>query len=483
MSRRFIFITLFTAFVLILSLLFFRKSGTIADGTLFAVRTIAESAPVSSGISSLNNGDSVSEIIKVKPNDLSGNYRVITGSFYSSISPVVSYDRTSLLFSARQSEESGWQIYKMGSNLRRAIPLSDPDLDCFDPFFLPSQMIGFSCTWEKGPYGTGSRLYIHDLNSSITTPVTFHPHSDYGASLLHDGRILYTSKRIYPDKSPAQLKAIRPDGSANMTFFEPENSESIWGKAQESSDRRLFYMIDNQEGGGAKELLSIPYTNPFAEPDVEYQSPGEILHSFAPFKDHSIVISTRSGGIEPHRLIRYSRLDGESEVLLQSNEYHYTNPVLAGSVDDLPKRLPSSLNPAKKYGIAVIVDPDQSYRYLTDGEEASFMIHAKTAGGREHLIEPANDGSLYLKLDAGRPVLLTKTDQEGNTIKGSAEWLWVMPGERTGFTGWDRTRFISPANRVPLAINDPAVDLTEGLDPLFVSEQGSNQTDESGYAN
>lgn len=459
------------------------KQSTFKEGAVIAVRISHTDTTIpGENFSGLTSGE-ISQLILLEPNDPSGTYNVITERFYSAISPVVSLDRTSILFSARKSVDSSWQIYKMGANLKEVAEISGTGNDCFDPFFLPDGNAGFSCAWEADLFGRGSALFVHDFRSSETRPVTFHPHMDHSASLLHDGRILYTTKRIYPDKSSAVLNAIRPDGSGNMTFLHPGEYGSIWGKAQESNERELFYLAGTTRGTGVNFLLSVPYENPHRSPNIVYRTNEGHIHSFSLMNEDSFIISYRETVSETLDLFKLSGDEKELQPLLSSERYHYITPVVAGAVSVIPKKLPSSLRHTMSYGIAVIVDPEHSFHYLTQQKEASFLVSITSPGEADSMITPAADGSLYLKLDAGNPVQISRTNSDGVRIGEAEEWLWVMPGERTGFTGWNGCRLISPANRVPLAINEPAVDLTGSGTSLFLTNTGLNVYGRMSYEN
>lgn len=100
------------------------KQSTFKEGAVIAVRISHTDTTIpGENFSGLTSGE-ISQLILLEPNDPSGTYNVITERFYSAISPVVSLDRTSILFSARKSVDSSWQIYKMGANLKEVAEIS-----------------------------------------------------------------------------------------------------------------------------------------------------------------------------------------------------------------------------------------------------------------------------------------------------------------------------------------------------------------------
>ncbi|TVQ65928.1 MAG: hypothetical protein EA360_07460 [Balneolaceae bacterium] len=469
-----------------IALLFFfllRGDKALDDGTVIVVRTQASELVPVSGLPDMNSVRGMSDIVVLNSKNPSVSPRILSDKLYSANSPYLSTDKTSVIFAAKRTEYSNWQIFMIRTNGRGLKELSGPETNCFDPFFLPDQRIGYSCIWEHPSMGSGSTLYIQDPESGNTKPITFHPSADHSGSMLLDGRIIYTSRQVFPSETSPVVKAIRPDGTANMRFFTAAEDQRIHGGVRENGDGKILFLTSEVDQEGAKTVQSVSYSNPFEEPVTHYRTENGFIHSFHPGKESDLLISYREEDSETIGLYKLNLKDGSIDLYLNSPGYHYTDPVIAGAVQSVPKVLPSSLNPSMNYGIAVIVDPVTSYLSRNKGSNAEFRILVRSLAKADTLLTPASDGSLYIKLDTASPIQLSKIDSDGRITEGPTDWFWVMPGERSGFAGWNPRQYTAPANQVPLAINEPAAELFGTGRAEYVNHIGLLKTNYPGDEN
>ena len=109
----------------------------------------------------------------------------------------LSYDAKTVFFSMRRNREQCWQIYEMGVNgsgLRQItrgphynvcpVPLPDGRLA-----FVSSRTPGYHTVCQSGP---STHVYVMDRDGSNARDLSANTLSDFGLSMLQDGRLLFT---------------------------------------------------------------------------------------------------------------------------------------------------------------------------------------------------------------------------------------------------------------------------------------------------
>ena len=471
-------------FILVFSAVYIGTSWlnrTLPEGYIITTRVAVdnESGLVGTGIEEkleLQNA----QIVSFDPEKPESSMKVLTRNFASAMSPELSLDNRQLVFTGKKEAGDNWQIWMLNLGNLRATQITDNSRDCFDPVFLPDEQIAFSCTWDDDRLGTGSTLYSANFDGSHLNPITYHPHSDHSATILHDGRILMVSQQIFPETGNSQLLALRPDGTKSGLFYEIPDRYKIISKARENIDNNIFFAAVNQDNSNSSYVLQFSYNNPYNSKQVIYSSEAGSIHSLYTANDGNLFISYRAANSETYGIYMADDNGGVQPIILDA-DYNFFEPVINQEKPFNPRKLPSALSDARDFGIVVFVETPQVL-----AEAGSFDGHKIQVIGVNGLLDefPAQvDGSFYVRMGAKTPVKFQRLNEHNEIVKGPTSWLWFMNGERRGFAGWDEKQLAAPANRVPEAINHPAVEISGFDSPMLVIQNDEDMLSEAGYEN
>ena len=146
------------------------------------------------------------------------------------------FDAGKMLFSMSGGSNDRWQIWEIradGSGLRQVTPGDEPDVDNYDPCYLPDGRIIFGSTRCfhgvpcVGGSNTVANLCIMNADGSATRQICFDQDHNWCPTVLNDGRILYTRWEYTdsPHYFTRLLFHMNPDGTNQMEFY---HSNSPW---------------------------------------------------------------------------------------------------------------------------------------------------------------------------------------------------------------------------------------------------------------
>ncbi|MEW6358431.1 MAG: SUMF1/EgtB/PvdO family nonheme iron enzyme [Planctomycetota bacterium] len=145
------------------------------------------------------------------------------------------FDADRLLFSSI-GEQNCWQVFEIrtdGSGLRQATPGADADVDNYDACYLPDGRIIFSSTriFAAVPCVNGSsrvaNLFRMNPDGTNIRQLCFDQEHNWCPTVLSDGRVLYT-RWEYTDTPHTHTRLLfhmNPDGTQQMEF---SGSNSYW---------------------------------------------------------------------------------------------------------------------------------------------------------------------------------------------------------------------------------------------------------------
>lgn len=419
------------------------------------------------------------QIITVDPADPENSLKILTKDFISAISPELSYNNQKMVFAGKRDEGDNWQVWQLDLRNQKTTKITDNSRSCFDPVYLPDQRIVFSCSEDDPGTDDFISLYRADPDGNNIKPVTFHPHANYFATVLNDGRVLFLSEQVYPVKKKTKLLALRPDGTNAGLFFEMPGEYQIISKARENASREIFFSASDPKNDKKSAVFRFSYNDPFASLDTLYNSATGTIHSLYPDSNGDLAFSYRKSNREPFGIYRFEAKEGTPGPVYLDSNFHLLSPVIAGEKPFIPPKLPTALNFDLDTGIMVFVEADESMNYTE--QPGNNMIQVLGTGGIIKEFQAAEDGSFYIQARAKTPIRYRLVDANGSVIRGPSPWFWVMPGERRGFTGWDEKQLITPANRVPDAINQKPVEISSSGSSVTVNNRDKNSDDEALY--
>ena len=185
------------------------------------------------------------------------NIQILTEGFYSARAPEVSYDGKTLVFSGQKTANDTWQIWTLNLAKKEIRQVTQAEQNCTDPTWLPDGRIAYSklINGEKGLKYHG--LFSAFDDGSDESQITFQPHEDLNAGVLHDGRLIISSQQIYPELGDIKLLAVHPDGTKAELFYQPEQGSV--SKVWESDDKLVFAeseMISLMAKGAPREAIA-----------------------------------------------------------------------------------------------------------------------------------------------------------------------------------------------------------------------------------
>ena len=145
------------------------------------------------------------------------------------------FDAGKLLFSmpGRNGRWQVWEIQADGSGLRQVTPGDEPDVDNYDPCYLPDGRIIFSSNrcFHGVPCVGGSNnvanLCIMNADGSGIRQLCFDQDQNWCPTVLNNGRVLYTRWEYSdsPHYFTRLLFHMNPDGTGQMAYY---GSNSYW---------------------------------------------------------------------------------------------------------------------------------------------------------------------------------------------------------------------------------------------------------------
>lgn len=338
---------------------------------------------------------------------------VLSAGLHSARSPDVSPDGAHVVFAGRRTATDAWSLWETtidGGRLRQFVT----GLEASDPLYLAPDRVAFS--GRQDAHDTWA-LYAIDRNGEGLDRLTHHPGDDVMASLLRDGRIVFSHRRD-GEAGPRRLFTMRPDGTGVALLYTASEGTTLVGRAVERDDRRV--VVVERDAAGALRTL--------------------------------VVDAAGSSAIDTAAASRRRNLparDGIRVMDVVSTERHTAAPVLLSVVD-------VDMEVGWIYGIDANVS-DMPAR-VPHGRSGSLRISSQEDVWGE--VEVQADGSFFVELPADTPFRLETFDSAGNLLRGPSGWLWVRPGEHRGCIGCHESRGMAPPNRVPLATDLPATRLT-----------------------
>jgi hypothetical protein len=350
-----------------------------------------------------------------------------------------------MVFSGQLYEGDIWQIWTMDIKSRAYAQVTQCEMNCTDPAWLPGDRITFSKLVKENGLEHHA-LFTIGADGCCEQRISFHPHDDLNASVMHDGRILISSQQVYPEAGQVKYLAMRPDGTKAELFYLSEDSQQI----SKAAENRLGKVLFAQSGA----LNSVLFSRPLHTQETLEEANFGVVHSVSAVEDQKVLVSIKKPAERSFGLALVGNLSGvETGFYFNDSEYHAVEPVVIKQRPS-PRNLPTGVNSEKETGYFVCIDANDSEIEL-DVEAAKIQVLGLNAMIGETEVE--DDGSFYLELTADQPIRFQTLNESGEVLNGPSSWMWVRPNERRGCVGCHEDREIAPDNVVPLAIEKAPV--------------------------
>lgn len=442
------------------------------------------------------------------------------------------FDADRLLFSSIGTLDC-WQIFEVrtdGTGLRQVTPGDEPDVDNYDPCYLPDGRIVFASTafFTAVPCVNGStrcaNLYRMDADGGHISQLCFDQEHNWCPTMLPNGRILYLRWEYTdtPHSHDRVLFHMNPDGSRQMEYY---GSNSYWPNS-------LFYarpipghpgqfvgivsghhgvtrmgelvLFDiergRRESEGAVQRIpgygkgvdwggELDHDSPLIADNLVDASWPKFLHPY-PLSDKYFLVSCKP---TPESLWGVYLVDVFDNMLLLKEEPGYA----------LFEPLPLRKTPVPPV-IPDIVDPDRddALVYLSDiymgdglrdiprGEVKALRLFTyhflyPGMGGPQAVVgmegpwdirrtlgtvPVEEDGSAYFRIPANTPISMQPLDGEGKALQLMRSWFTGMRGEIVSCAGCHESQNSTPVVRTSMAIRRTPSE----IEPWFGPSRGYN---------
>jgi len=444
-------------------------------------------------------------VVVANGEDIAGTLRSVSEGFACATDPAFSPDGSRLVFSGRRGREDRLRIWEANVNGGDARLRVEAEASAVRPAFHPDGRILFASSYarEYEEHGDLHSLSLFAVAEGGTEPerLTFNPSSDFDPVFLADGRILYSSwqhvgNHSWPRGNVA-LMLVNSDGTG--IFPLTGNHRGPWmkrGATPFGPDGVAFVRSDGTGEFGSGELVATSLNDPFAPYRTLLPRDRFEVADATELPDGALLVSARPADGSAATFGLWV-LRGESATLLFDDPTVHDLAPAAGFAKEPPDRRISAVVPGTPYGYLLVLDCRQTDR--TDARERigsavrarilegiplraepdrELTFHAIPGREGEPLVGPTSatgaiptrilgevplseDGSVYVKVPADRPIRFQLLDAEGFVAVDERAWHWVRPNERRVCIGCHENRETAPENRAALAARLEPVDLSD----------------------
>jgi Hydrazine synthase alpha subunit middle domain len=415
-----------------------------------------------------------------------GSTHVLSSGFESASDPAVSIDGSHILFAARKTAISNWDIFEMAADGSGIDQITQNTGNCRSPlyqsalFYLNDEHPSYQITFvsdaggelhEAAPSGK-TDLYSVRFDGSGLRRLTYGLSSSYDPFQMQDGRILFAQwQHGRLDAGRSDLFAVQLDGTDYAGFSGTQGLRIKHMACVTSKGKVVFVESERPSWDGSGSLGTISLRrNLHSYGPLTAPAEGS-FHTPSPLPDGSILVSRRAAGGGNHAIYRLDPESGSKDLVFEEPGYHSIQAVAV-------------VRRTEPDGHSSVVEDDQNWSrlyclsvYENDLKREWFplgiarrvrVIEAlpRTAGespgtAQKRLlgdVELDNDGSFHLTAPPNMPVQLQIEDSDGMALLTSA-WIWAKNKENRGCIGCHEDGERTPENIFAQALSHPAADL------------------------
>jgi len=402
------------------------------------------------------------QLLIMDPDQVDKPAKILLSDFESSASPSLSHEGRYLYFQGKQKQDDAWQIWVMDLKNGELSQVIDLPENCTHPASLPDGSVVFSREGSiKGK--KVQNLWKCMMDGCCLTQLTHNPAENTFASVLWEGRILYSNKQVYPEAREEQLMIMRPDGTKSELYTPGCCGMLPESGGLESPDGHIYFISSDGQ------LSRVLHRRPLHSFENLSKELGGSFASVTPAADSTCLVSYLPVDGSTFGLYRFDpRKPETSEVLFQGDK-HLVDPLIVDVLDPRPRILPSPVDPDKPTAILMIQDINHSRLPVPgeiEGDSLADRIRFSTLDGELAVVEAKDDGSVYVKLDADTPFKIETLNSQGEVLRGPSDWIYLRPNERRACTGCHVDPELAPRNYQPHAVLEDPVVLTTQVEEI-----------------
>lgn len=442
------------------------------------------------------------------------------------------YDADKMLFSSIGTQNC-WQIFEIradGSGLRQVTPGDEPDVDNYDPCYLPDGRVIFASTafFTAVPCVNGSTrcavLYRMDADGSNIRQLCFDQEHNWCPTVLSNGRILYLRWEYTdtPHSHDRVLFHMNPDGTGQMEYY---GSNSYWPNsmfyARPIPDRPSMFTaivgghhgvprmgelvlfdtaLGRRESSGAIQRIpgygkgvewggDFHDDSPLISDNLVDASWPKFLHPY-PLSEKYFLVSCKPS---PDSLWGIYLVDVFDNMLLLKEEPGYAlfEPIPFRKTTK-PAVVPDAVNPARDDAFVYLADvyAGGGLQGIPKGEVKALRVFTyhflyPGMGGPQAVVgmegpwdmrrtlgtvPVEEDGSAYFRVPANTPISVQPLDSEGKALQLMRSWFTGMRGETVSCVGCHESQNSAPNIRNTAASRRAPSE----IEPWFGPSRGYN---------
>ena len=362
----------------------------------------------------------------------------------------VSWDATTVLFSAKPSPTDHWQIWELNlatGSTRRLIAGIE---DLIRPLYLPAGQFVYARRLAQGfrieVAGKASALKlapIDDSSAQTVLPISYIQGSAIPADVLRDGRILFESFFPLGVGSTPELFLVYSDGSG-VESYRCDHGRARWGGRQLADGDVVF------THGASLARFTSPLSHEAAIPAPHGDFAGGIRET----PDGAWLVSARTNsgvGTPSHYALRLWRPGAVAmKVVLSDATRNLVDPVVVAP-RPRPNQHPTGLHDWN-YANLLALDARQSRMGDLKAAPAQVRLETLNRDGRTVVTGTApveEDGSFFVQTPADQPIRFALLDAKGGVLRRELGWFWIRKGEQRYCVGCHTGPERASENRVP----------------------------------
>lgn len=400
--------------------------------------------------------------------------RILSSGFHSAADPSVSWDATRILFAARRTASSPWQIYEMNPDGTGVRQIAKTPFDCRTPiyqskiFYLDDKestpqvtFAGFTGEREETSGAPSASLFSVRLDGSGLRRLTYNPSRDYDPVMNEDGRILYASRQ----RRGVGLFGINLDGT-DVAVFSMDEGRPVKRMPAVLASRQVVF-VEPEGDAEAGSLASVSLRRNLHSYRRLTRNDAGLFHSPSPLGQEAILAAWRPlDGSAPFGIYHLDLRSLKPVKLYFDAAWNSTQPRFLAPTPMPPGR--SSVVEeheawARLYCLNVRTTdrPDlaanaRRVRILegvprTAESEPSPTLLKRVLG--EFDLEP--DGSFQVRVPPNIPIQIQTLDAQGRALRTSA-WIWAKNKQNRGCIGCHEDGELTPENIFASALDKPA---------------------------
>ncbi len=409
------------------------------------------------------------------------------------------FDGTRLLFSMIGSNNR-WQIWEImadGSGLRQVTPGTEPDVDNYDPCYLPGGGIIFDSTrvFQGVPCVGGgnavANLFRMNPDGTNIRQLCFDQDHDWCPTVLNNGRILYTRWEYSdtPHYFSRILMHMNPDGTGQTEFY---GSNSYWpnslffARPLPGSASKVAAIVSGHHGlarmgelvildsaAGRREtdgvVQRIPGHDKPVPATIRDQLVGDswprFLHPW-PLSESHFLVSCQPDAKSPWGIHLVDVFD--NRILLAEEPGQALMEPIPLQPRPAPPVIPERIKPGHKEAMVYLTDIyaggalagvprgtvkslrviEPYYAYPHMGGHLEVGIDGPWDVKRIHGTVPVSaEGAASFLVPANTPLALQPLDAEGRALQLMRSWFTAMPGEALSCVGCHESQGTAGPNR------------------------------------